>query len=155
MKSGSGTFKWMVISVAALFLLSGCAAPQNKAQGGAMVGALGGGLAGSLMGNSKHKERNALIGAALGGLLGYSIGNEMDKADLLKLNNAYESTPSYQTTDWVNPDSGRKYEVTPKPAARTAGRVCRDAEIKVWIDGRPETAIQRACRNPDGTWQMI
>ncbi|MEG3638595.1 glycine zipper domain-containing protein [Magnetococcus sp. PR-3] len=155
MKSNKGMFKWMTMGLAALLLLSGCATPQNRAQSGAVTGALVGGLAGSLLGQSKHKERNALLGAAVGGLIGYGIGNEMDKQDRLHLNETLETTPSYKTTKWVNPDTGRRYAVTPKPAQRMRGRVCRDANIKVWIDGRPETATQRACRKRDGTWKMV
>uniref|UniRef100_A0A1S7LN76 Putative 17 kDa surface antigen [omp] n=1 Tax=Magnetococcus massalia (strain MO-1) TaxID=451514 RepID=A0A1S7LN76_MAGMO len=149
------TYGWLLALVIALGL-SGCTTPQNRAQGGALLGALGGGLAGSLLGNSKNKEQNALIGAAIGGLLGYTIGNEMDKQDRAKLNQVFEKKPSHQTTSWQNPDTGRSFAVTPKPATHTAqGELCREAEIKVWIDGRPETAVRKACRRDDGRWDLI
>lgn len=131
--------------------LTGCA---NKAQTGAGIGALSGGLIGSLVGPSKNKEQNALIGAAAGGLLGYAIGNEMDKEDRARVNNALETSQSYQTTQWVNPDNGRRYVVTPKPVRRIEGRDCRDAEIEIFINGEKETATRTACRGADGQWEM-
>ena len=131
--------------------LAGCA---TKAQTGAGVGALGGALVGSLAGRSKHRERNAAIGALIGGLIGYAVGNEMDKYDRARLNNTFERTPSYQTTTWVNPDTGNQYAVTPRPASRVNGRPCREAEIRGIINGRPETIMTTACRQSDGRWEM-
>jgi len=81
-----------------VLVLSGCET-NNNAQSGAGLGALGGALTGSLLGPSKNREQNALIGAAVGGLLGYAIGNEMDKTDQAKLNDSFENTRSYKTTD--------------------------------------------------------
>ncbi|MBF0311296.1 MAG: glycine zipper 2TM domain-containing protein [Magnetococcales bacterium] len=131
--------------------LSGCA---NQAQTGAGVGALGGALAGSLLGPSKNKEQWALIGGAIGALAGYTIGNEMDKNDHMRVGQAYESSPSYQTTRWHNPDTGRDYAVTPRPAYETQqGQWCREAEVEAVIDGKRETMVTTACRGADGRWQ--
>ena len=116
-----------ILVVCFLLMLSGCA---TKAQTGAGVGALGGAVAGSLIGDSKHEERNALIGGLIGGAIGYAIGNEMDKQDKAKINNALETSPSYQKTAWVNPDTGNQYAVTPRPASEVDGRPCREAEIE-------------------------
>jgi surface antigen len=138
--------------IATPVFLSGCF--ENRAQSGAGIGALGGGLVGSLLGPSKNRGQNALIGAVVGGLVGYAVGTEMDKADLNKVNNALETTPSYQTTEWVNPDSGNEYSVTPYPPQRQGGRDCREAEIESIIDGKRETVIQMACRRPDGQWEI-
>ncbi|MBF0191918.1 MAG: glycine zipper 2TM domain-containing protein [Magnetococcales bacterium] len=146
---------WSVPLMAALLitpLVSGCM--ENRAQQGAGIGALGGGLAGSLLGPSKNKEQNALIGAAIGGVLGYTVGNEMDKNDQARLNNAFETVPSRQTTTWVNPDTRAEYAVTPQPVYQSEGRECRQAEIASVINGRRETVMKTACRRPDGRWEM-
>ena len=94
-----------------------------------------------------------LIGATLGGLVGYIIGNEMDKYDRQQLNRTYESTPSHESTSWVNPDTGNEYEVTPQPAYQdpTYVRVCRKAEIEAVIDGKKEITEAVACRE-NGRW---
>ncbi|MBF0447259.1 MAG: glycine zipper 2TM domain-containing protein [Magnetococcales bacterium] len=138
--------------IGSLFFLTGCF--DNKAQSGAGIGALGGGLAGSLLGPSKNKEQNALIGAVLGGLIGYTVGNEMDKADRQMVNQAFESKPSYETAEWVNPDTGNAYAVTPRPARQIGTQNCREAEIESVIDGKRETVVTTACRQPNGQWKI-
>ncbi|MBF0626223.1 MAG: glycine zipper 2TM domain-containing protein [Magnetococcales bacterium] len=135
----------------AMAVLSGC---ENRAQTGTGIGAMGGALAGSLLGGEKNKEQWALLGAAAGGLVGYVIGNEMDKADAAKMTGALERTRSYQTTRWVNPDSGNEYAVTPRPAFQRDGRNCREAEVQSVIDGKRETVVTTACRLSDGRWEI-
>lgn len=126
-----------------------CTSCANKAQTGAAGGAVGGALLGQMIG--KNTEAT-LLGAALGGLLGYVVGNEMDKQDRERLNNVYETSPSYNTSSWVNPDTGNKYAVTPQPAYETPdNRVCRKAQIEAVIDGKKEITEAIACRE-NGRW---
>jgi surface antigen len=128
-----------------------CSCGMNKAQTGALIGAGAGALAGQAIGQSTE---GTLIGLAAGGFLGYMIGNEMDKHDQAKLNSVYETSPSYQQTNWVNPDSGNSYQVTPQPAYSNPndGRVCREAEILTNIDGKAEKTYATACRDANGRW---
>jgi len=117
----------------------------TKGQQGAVGGAAGGAILGQLIG---HDTESMLIGAAVGGLVGYIIGNEMDKYDREQLSKTYESSPSYEKTSWVNPDTGKEYAVTPQPAYQepTYDRVCRKAEIEAVIDGKKEITEAVACR---------
>jgi|SaaInl4_150m_RNA_FD_contig_21_1848412_length_883_multi_3_in_0_out_0_1 surface antigen len=142
----------MVPLFASLLLLNGCF--ENKAQSGAGLGALGGGLIGSLAGSSKNKEQSALLGALIGGLLGYTVGNEMDKDDRIKINEALETNKSHQRTEWVNPDTGNEYAVTPSPVQQVDGQDCREAEIESVIDGKSEKVVRLACRRQDGKWEI-
>lgn len=128
--------------------LPACGAQKGKT--GAIGGAAGGALIGQAIG---HNTQSTLIGAAVGTMLGYMIGNEMDKFDQQQLNKAYESTPSRQTSSWVNPDNGNQYAVTPLPAYHDQrGRDCREAEILATIDGKAEKTKTIACRDSDGRW---
>lgn len=138
----------VVILVLASLLLSSCVA--QKAKTGAMGGAAGGALVGQAIG---HNTSSTLIGAAVGTMLGYMIGNEMDKFDQEQLNQAYESTPSRQTSSWSNPDNGNRYAVTPQPAYRdpNSGRDCREAEVLATINGKAEKTVTTACRE-NGRW---
>ena len=122
----------------------------TKGQQGAVGGAAGGALLGQLIGRN---TKSTLIGAAVGGMLGYIVGNEMDKYDREQLSKTYETTPSYQKTAWVNPDTGKEYSVTPQPAYQdpTYDRVCRKAEIEAVIDGKKEITEATACRE-NGRW---
>lgn len=146
MKNG----QWFIYALLASFLLSSCV--TNKAQTGTLGGAAGGAVVGQAIGRNTE---GTLIGAAVGALLGYMVGNEMDKFDRTQMNQAYESSPSYQETKWVNPDTGNSYSVTPQPAYREArsGRDCREAEILTTIDGKAEKTVTTACR-VDGRWVL-
>jgi surface antigen len=134
-----------------VLITSGCATDTTtKGTKGAVIGGAVGALAGQAIGRNTE---GTLIGLAVGGLLGYIVGNEMDKYDQAKLNQVYESSPSNQRTEWVNPDTKRQYAVTPKPAYREpSGQICRDAEINAVIDGRPEKVLSTACRDANGRW---
>lgn len=132
--------------VLAPLLMTSCA---TKGQSGALGGAAGGAILGQAIG---HNTEGTLIGAAVGGLLGYIIGNEMDKYDRDQLDQAYEATPSRQTSRWENPDNGNRYAVTPQAAYRDRnGRNCREAEILSTIDGKAEKTMATACRE-NGRW---
>lgn len=132
------------------WLTVSCAA--TSAQKGGVGGAAGGALIGQIIGKDTEAT---LLGAAIGGILGYMVGNEMDKQDRIRLNRTYETTPSYETSRWVNPDTGNTYAVTPRPAYEDPqyARVCRKAEIEAIIDGKREVTEAVACR-VDGRWVL-
>ncbi len=138
-----------------LLTLASCAdTPYSKGQQGAGFGAAGGALIGQALGRNTEAT---LIGAAVGTMLGYIVGNEMDKYDRQELNQAYEYTPSGQSTSWQNPDNGNSYQVTPQPAYTQPSRPqqpCRQAEILATIDGRTEKTYTTACRNQQGQWVL-
>lgn len=144
--------KLQITSLAIILILatSGCAANPSRGTSGATIGAATGAIAGQAIGRS---TKGTLLGAAVGGMLGYIIGNEMDKYDQAQLNQVYETSPSHQRSQWVNPDSKRSYTVTPKPAyTQPSGQVCREAEILATVDGRPEKVVSTACRDNEGRW---
>ncbi len=133
-----------------MLLTSGCATNPSKGTSGAAIGAATGAIAGQAIG---HDTKGTLLGAAVGGMLGYIIGNEMDKYDQAQLNRVYETSPSHQRSQWVNPDTNRSYTVTPQPAyTQPSGQVCREAEILATVDGRPEKVLSTACRDNNGRW---
>lgn len=138
------------LAVILLLITSGCATTTTKGTSGAAIGAAAGAIAGQAIGRNTS---GTLIGAAVGGMIGYIVGNEMDKYDQAQLNRVYESSPSNQRTQWVNPDTNRSYAVTPKPAyTDPSGQVCREAEILATVDGRPEKVVSTACRDNEGRW---
>ena len=141
------------LSVLAL-ILAGCG---SKAQQGGVVGGLTGALAGSHVGpdDDKHRLENALIGAGIGALFGYAVGNELDKYDRGRIGQTLEYAPSYETSEWVNPDTGHRYQATPYPARENEGRICRDILVDAWIEGRREKVRSRACRRQNGQWELV
>ena len=122
----------------------------NKAQTGAGTGAAVGAIAGQAIGKDTE---STLIGAAIGVLLGYAVGNELDKADQAKIHTAYETVPDGRTSQWVNPNTGNQFAVTPQYTYKSnTNQDCREAEIFVTIDGKPEKMKQTACRDEYGNW---
>jgi len=140
---------------AMLLLLTSCAEIDSMSKGakGAAGGAAGGALIGQAIGRSTEAT---LIGMAVGTVLGYIVGNEMDKSDRQQLNHAYETGPSGQPVTWVNPDSGKNYQVTPQPAYTntSTNQTCRKAELTGTVDGKPQTTVTTACRNAEGQWVL-
>lgn len=155
----------IVAGVAALSLaaaVSGCADGQgvNKQTIGTGVGVLAGGAIGSVFGEGGGKTAAIIGGALIGGLLGNELGRQMDENDRLRAERttqeALETYPSGQTATWSNPDTGYGGAVTPQPPYQNSGgEVCREYEQQIFIDGRTETAVGVACRNPDGTWRVV
>lgn len=140
-------FKNALVLCLLAFALVSCA---TKAQTGAGIGAAAGAIAGQAIG---HNTEATLIGAVVGGLLGYAVGNEIDKADQARITAAYETVPDNRSSQWVNPNSGNQFEVTPRRTYyNDANYPCREAEILVTIDGKPEKMKQIACRDQNGNW---
>jgi surface antigen len=148
--------KWVFVTLAlfAFAICAGCAG-MGKAEQGALIGGLGGAAVGGQLGPHGNRGENALIGAGIGAILGYMIGNEWEKYDQRRLDYALETAPSGQCAAWVNPDTGNRYEATPRPAYQRHGRIYRDVEIDGVVDGRREVVYAKAYRRSDGTWQLV
>lgn len=144
---------------AAALALGGCADTGPKQTGGTLIGAGLGALAGSQIGGGSGQLAAVAIGALGGAFLGSEVGKSLDRADRNYMANnsqtALERTPSGQTTSWRNPDSGNSGTFTPTRTYQEQGRDCRDYEQTIIVGGKSETARGRACRNADGTWQVM
>lgn len=142
-----------------LLLLTGCAGNKNTI-GGAALGGIAGGIAGAQIGGGSGRTAaiigGTLAGAALGGYVG-SYLDRMDRQDKRKLNNTLETEPTGTTTRWTNPDTRTTYEVTPTKTYQQAknNRYCREYTTEVIIGGKKETAYGKACRRPDGAWEIV
>lgn len=151
------------IAVAGILVLgvTGCFEGQgNKQVGGTLIGAGLGGLAGSQIGSGTGQLAAVGAGVLLGGLLGSSVGQSLDRADQAYAAQSYhstlEATPTGQTTSWVNPDSGNQGTYTPTQTYQTdAGQYCREFQQTVTVGGQTEAAYGTACRQPDGSWQIV
>jgi len=152
------------VLVAALATGSGC---QQGGDGssdfgpktgiGAALGAAGGGLLGAAAGGG---ATGIAAGVLLGGLVGGATGSMLDSQDkrtaAATTQQALENKPSGATTAWNNPDSGNSGTVTPVRTYQSAsGQYCREFEQTVTIGGKPQKSYGTACRQPDGSWQIV
>lgn len=150
-------FKKVFLGTICLFLIFGCSACSNKARTGAGLGTLGGALIGSMTGHGEIVP--TLIGAGIGAGVGYIIGNEMDKYDKKKIGQTLENTPTNQSTEWVNPDTNRKYKATPTKTKYTnQGNPVRWIRLKADTNGDgkfDETTKAKAKRIRNEEWVLI
>ncbi len=122
---------------------------------GGLLGGAAGGLIGSRFGKGDGKLAAVAGGALLGFLIGGSIGRTMDQADQSCLEQSLEHAEDGQQITWNNPDSSTRYQVVPtKTTTMADGRYCREYTTTATVGGKVETVYGRACRQPDGAWQI-
>ncbi len=150
--------KNIVVMCVACAMLTSCTGHKQAA--GTGIGALAGGLLGAQFGKGTGQLVAAGLGAVAGGFIGSSIGKSLDEHDKMMAERtsqkALESTPSGSQVEWNNPDSGNSGTITPtKTYKLDDGRYCREYNQTVNIGGKQEKAYGKACRQPDGTWQIV
>lgn len=151
-----------IVAVAAL-ALAGCAgdAPQgNKKTFGTLIGAAAGGLAGSQIGSGRGQLAATAVGALIGAFVGNSVGDSLDRADQTYAaqaeQRALETLPSGSAAEWSNPDTGHYGVVEPTRTYQSPqGAYCREYQHTVYVGGQPQQAYGHACRQPDGSWQIV
>jgi surface antigen len=128
----------------------------NRDAIGAILGGVAGGAAGTQIGKGSGRTAAIIGGTVLGAILGGSIGRSMDQADQNCVGQVLEHMDDRRAARWRNPDNGGSYQVTPtRTYQREDGRYCREYTAQSSIGGRTQTTYGRACRQPDGSWQLI
>ena len=135
--------------------LAGC----TKAQMGTVLGAGGGAAIGSQIGSGRGQLAAVAIGTLLGAYAGSQVGASLDRADQAYANqtaqNSFEQNPDGAASSWQNPNSGHSGTVTPTYTYQTnTGQYCREYTQTINVGGQSEQAYGRACRMPDGSWQI-
>jgi len=148
----------MIVMLAASTLQS-CAG-MNKQGGGSLIGGVTGGLIGSQFGKGSGALAMTGIGVLAGALIGGHIGQTMDDYDRRlaqqSSQRALENAPSGNSVGWRNPDNGHYGSVTPTRTFRNeGGQYCREYSQTVVVGGEKQQAYGRACRKPDGQWEIV
>ncbi|MBB3065093.1 MULTISPECIES: RT0821/Lpp0805 family surface protein [Limibacillus] len=146
-----------VVGLAGL-ILAGCEQGPKQTIG-TLAGAAGGAAIGSQIGSGSGRHVAIALGTLAGAMLGGEIGRQLDERDQLLYSQAYEdakTAPIGETIIWSNPESGNKGAITPVRDGTTgSGKYCREFQQTVIIAGEPQQAYGVACRQPDGTWQIV
>lgn len=137
--------------------LMGCASTTKQEEGTVIGAVLGGVIAGELGDDDRRGERNTkiLLGALIGGAIGNQIGKYMDDTDRLKAGQVLETNPTGVGSTWVNPDTSNKYTVTPNNTYYADSGPCREYTTEAVIGGRVEQIYGTACRQDDGSWEVV
>jgi len=155
---GANVHKGIVTALAAVLSLSaaGCASNQES---GALIGAVTGAIVGNQVGSGTGRAIATAAGAVVGGIVGSEIGRRMDEADRRHAAAAeyyaLEEEEVGSSRDWRNPESGHHGEVVVKREYRRDGRLCRDYEHTIYIEGEPDVLTGTSCRGDDGKWRKI
>jgi surface antigen len=157
--------QWVAIPL--LFSLSLAARAECRTDGasgeevmGTLLGAALGGLVGSQIGSGTGRKVAIGAGVLAGGYMGNRIGKRMSCADQEyhydTTQSSLEYKPTGSTAAWRNPDTRASGAVTPTRTYVSAdGSPCRDFTQTVTVDGQREAIQATACRNSDGTWQIV
>lgn len=149
--------KIIITAILPLLALGGC--ENNKRGAGTLMGAAVGGLAGAAFGKGDGQLLAIGLGAALGAAAGNHIGGQLDEQDkammATKSQQAFEYVPSGKSMAWNNPDSGHSGYITPIKTVKEEGRYCREYTNIVKVGGEEQKAYGKACRQPDGSWEIV
>jgi len=146
-----------VVALAA-WVFTGCETVQGNPK--TAIGGLGGATVGGLIAAAAGGGGAGIAAGVIGGaLLGGLAGNLLDDRDKRMANaaaqRALETAPSGKAVAWNNPDSGHSGTITPVRTYESNGRYCREFQQTVTIGGKPENSFGTACRQPDGSWQIV
>ncbi|RDD62166.1 glycine zipper 2TM domain-containing protein [Ferruginivarius sediminum] len=128
----------------------------NRELLGQVLGGAAGAAVGSQVGSGSGTTAAIVGGAIIGALIGGQIGRQMDQVDQNCVGQVLEHAETGQTVNWQNPDDGGQYSVTPRETyQRGDGRYCREYTAKARVGGDSQTVYGTACRQPDGSWELI
>lgn len=131
----------------------------NKQDIGTLGGAIGGGIIGSNVGGGKGKIAGTIGGALIGAFVGSELGKSLDNADRTAMGQtsqrALETAQPGQALPWKNAQSGNSGSVVAGNYYQEGGRYCREYTQTINVGGKSEKAYGTACRQPDGSWEVI
>ncbi len=152
----------LVAMVVSSLALTGCETMNNtgtKQLIGTGSGAVIGGLLGSKIGDGSGQLWATGAGALVGALVGSEIGKSLDRADqqyASQANYQAQNAPIGEPISWSNPESGNYGKVVAtKDGYSQSGKYCREFQQTIYVGGREESAYGVACRQPDGSWQIV
>ena len=145
------------IMITTFVFISGCAShhvPSRQTQG-TIAGGVIGGVLGSTIGDGRGQIIAAVAGTLIGAVIGSHVGRELDELDRYRAGQTLETARTGHSGEWVNPDSGAEYRVTPTRTYDSGyGTPCREFTMDAYIGGRIEQVYGKACRQEDGSWKM-
>jgi surface antigen len=149
----------IALTLASALALGGCAYPPGTGPGpgeaiGTVGGAVGGALLGNMVGGGAGRVAATVAGGLIGGFLGNRIGNALDQnAQQQAYAAQVGAVQSGHRTTWHSGSSSGYVDAGPI-TTDTRG-TCRSYSHTIYINGQPQRGQGVACRNPDGSWQIV
>ena len=143
------------LAFVAAALLAACSTVPSKQDQGMLIGAIAGGILGHQVGDGSGQVLATMFGTVAGAMIGGNVGRSMDETDQMKTAMALENVQTGVSSNWINPDTGYEYVMTPTNTYSGAAGPCREYTMDAIIGGRTEQVYGTACRQPDGSWQVV
>ena len=133
---------------------------QSVDPAGVIAGALIGGLLGNAVGRGGARGATTVAGVIVGGAAGAALTRNLDCEDRSYAYKTYydgfnagRPNASY---NWRNPRNGHYGEFRVADYYNDPdGFRCANYTQRIFINGRPQAAMGRACQQPDGTWAIV
>ena len=139
-----------------LLMLDGCSTTQGPNENtGMVIGGILGGALGHQIGDGRGQTIATVMGAVIGTVIGGNVGRSMDETDQLKVSHSLETVRTGVPTVWVNPDTNNQYTVKPLKTYYYDRSPCREYQIEAMVAGKKELIYGKACRQADGSWQVV
>ena len=127
---------------------------------GVLIGALLGGLLGNAAGGRGDNTAETFAGVIAGGAVGAALTKNLDCEDrsyaYRTYSDGFNAGRPNATYQWNNPRNNRRGELQVDDYYDDPdGFRCARYTQKIFIDGRPQAATGRACRQPDGAWAIV
>jgi surface antigen len=127
---------------------------------GVLIGALIGGLLGNAAGNDGGRSGSTFAGVIIGGAIGAAMTKDLDCEDrsyaYRSYYNGFNSGRPGARYSWNNPRTNHRGDVVVGNYYNDrAGFRCTTFTQTIYIQGRPQVARGRACRQPDGSWAVV
>jgi len=127
---------------------------------GVIIGALIGGLLGNAAGSGGGRNGATLAGVIVGGAVGAALTSNLDCEDRSYAYKTYydgfNAGRPNAVYRWSNPHNDHRGEFRVVDYYNDPGGFrCSNYIQTIYIQGRPQEARGRACRQPDGTWAIV
>lgn len=145
--------RWLPVLLVGTLMLVACSSTQE--QKGQVLGGVLGGALGSQVGGGRGKTVAIIVGAVAGAMIGRHIGESMDDGDRLKTATVLNDARIGESTSWVNPDTGYRYNVTPTRTYQASNGPCREFTLDATVGQKRNQDVHgNACLQADGSWQI-
>ena len=122
---------------------------------GGAIGAAAGAAIGSTIGDGDERRAAIAAGAVIGTTVGGAIGRTMDEADQACVGQTLEYAEDGQVIEWTSPED-ETYQLVPTRTYQVeTGQYCREYRTQARIGGTLERVYGRACRQPNGSWELV
>ena len=141
--------------ILAAALVAGCQSGGTGQTIGTVGGAVAGGLVGAQFGGGSGQLVATGVGTLLGAWAGNQLGQQFDRQDHQNSGVAgQQAFASGETQTWAGPNAHGAVTPTGQTFFQN-GRECRNFTQTVFAQGQSQDVSGVACRNPDGTWQVV